>query len=484
MVALPTAMLLVGAAALTPAYAPSPPAVPLCGVGDSDDGSVARGGSRPILSGPEQVVDSEDGFFRVHWTHQGEDRIGEDDEDGSGVPDDIERVLAGLTEGRQLFEGFGYRPLVPDLGEGGSSAIDVYVRDIDAFGFAYPVDSDREAPVASCYMELDNALRAQGDGVLESVAVHELHHCVQYTYTPNAHSWIYEATATLEQYRDRRSGALDAALEFLWAFRLRDHSRPVSATGDRFEYAGFVFMKFWEEFENEASPQVSAGRVPDLWEAVALQPRWKEAFDSESRRVFGRGWDRTFRDFATWNLFACSRSDGLHYDGATFPCTLPATSVPVESIPAQGAFTVLQPEVTHTATFHEMDAGGDDRPAEVRCEGPGEGAEVRLRLLALDASGRRGEASDATLEGDASGSVALLEPVDPGGRIALVVASTGEGPVELRCEAGRNDPAVTEGEGCECNNGGSPRGGPAVAWMCVVGVLTARRRASPASCAR
>ncbi len=462
---------------------PPPDLVPLdCGRGHADGGE-ARGGARPLLSGEVFTVDSEDGFFRVHWTTDGEDRVAEADQDGNDVPDYVDRTLAGLEEGRALFGGLGYRGLLPDEGLGGSTGLDAYVRDIDAFGYAHPVETGVELPAHSCFMEIDNAIDGQGDGVLTSVAVHELHHCIQYTYTPFTSDWLYEATATFEQYRDRSSGALDAALEFLWVFRLRDHDRPLAATGDRYEYAGFLFLKFWEELGHDVRPSSDTRRVPDLWEAVALQPRWEEALNTESRSVFDQGFDRTFRDFATWNLFACSRADGLHYDGATYPCTLPNTSVPVEPLPIDAPLSIDHEEAAFTATFYEAAADGDDRPLELTCEGPGDDAQLRLRLLALDAAGVRGEHADLTIEDDEGGTVRLEGAIDPGGAVALVAASTGEAPPQAVCSAARVD-AIGEGEGCECSSGGTPRGSAAaLGWFVLLG-LRARSRASRASSSR
>ncbi len=459
---------------------------PWCGAGHADGGE-PRGRARPALSGEMFHVDSEDGFFRVHWTLEGEDRVDPADVDEDGVPDYVNRALAGLEEGRELFGDLGYRALLPDDGVGGSTGLDAYIGDIDAFGYAYPLEIEPDTAPHTCFMQLDNAIDGQGDGVLTSVAVHELHHCIQYTYTPFSADWLYEATATFEQYRDRSSGALDAALEFLWVFRLRDHDRPISATGDRYEYAGFLFLKFWEEFQAD-EPGREARRVPDLWEVVAENPRWDEALDVASREVFDQSFDRTFLDFATWNLFACSRSDGRHYDPTTFPCSLPNTSVPVEPLPSAEPLLIEHAEVRYTATFHELAAEGDHDPIELTCEGPGDGAVLRLRLLAIDGAGARGEHADLTIR-DAEGGVVRLDgSIDPAGAVALVAASVGEAPPTAECSVRRVAPVEPDGPpdegGCTCNNGGTPRGSAAVAvWFVLLG-LRARSRASRASSSR
>ena len=284
------------------------------------------GGARPELSGPTTSLDSEDGAFRIHWTAAGEDApTAMADADANGRPDFADRIFAGLAAAQTSYADQGWRPVAPDDGAGDSDAIDVYVRAIDANGYAFhaPPELGSEA-ASSCTMHLEASLGASLAGVLESVAAHELHHCVQYAYTTDAPSWLLEATATHQQYLVISSPALQAALDILWITRLSQPERPVGDLGGRFEYAGFAFDFFWESFDG-FEPE----RLPALWEALrAAEAGWISTLDAESERLWGQPFTATYLDFATWNAFACARDDGAHYDSARFPCTLD-TSVPV-----------------------------------------------------------------------------------------------------------------------------------------------------------
>ena len=81
--------------------------------------SAARGG-RPTLSGSEEVIRSADGFFALHYTSEGPDRVQSvEDLDGNGLADVLDGVLEDLEVARSFYLDRGYRPLVRDAGGGG-----------------------------------------------------------------------------------------------------------------------------------------------------------------------------------------------------------------------------------------------------------------------------------------------------------------------------------------------------------------------------
>jgi hypothetical protein len=452
--------------------------------------SAARGEApRPVLSGPEETLASADGDFVVHWTMEGEDRPDPaGDEDGSGVPDYPERLLEGLLLARDQYLALGWRPILPDAGAAGSDAVDVYVHAIEANGYAYlvPVDAD---PGASCFIEIDPELGDLGDVGLESVAAHELHHCVQFGYSGASASWIYEATATFAQYGVYSDPLLQAALDVLWNIRLRGMDQPIDSVGNRFEYAGFLLLKFWEEYP-EGSADPAAG--PALWERLALLPDWREALDAEAEARWDQGLDRSFLDFAAWNRFACSRDDGAHYDPLRYPCELPAVSVDVEEVaPGSALLFAVHEDATHTALYFDLPADGDERPVELRCDpvdaGSADGSEARVRLIAVDAYGKAGEEADATGRDAESFTLRLDGEIDPAGSVAIVAASTGETAAASECTIQRvdaveppPDAADPEGEGCACAAATAPSLAGA-GWPAAGGLLAAlglRRRGS------
>lgn len=435
-----------------------------------------RGNWRPALSGPAQTVETEGGEITIHWTDEGADAIGLDsDDDGNGLPDGIDRMLDGLEIGLASYTADGWRPLLMDEGEGDTESVDVYVRDIEAFGYAY---AEPTADGGSCFMELDPHNHTLGEGMAESVAAHELHHCIQYAYTWQANSWIYEATATYEQYLNFSGPTIDTALQALWSQRLLRMDRPISGTGDRYEYAGFVFLKFLADRGDPAD-------LPALWEALAVDHDWMIAFEAESQRKWGETFAETFTWFATWNLFACGRDDGQHYDPATHPCALEGSVLAQELAPEVTEVSFVHTEFTHTAEFAEQWVGWtDDRPPELSCEVAPDGAQALIALLEIDGWGAQAQVALGAADAGEELRVRLPSRVDEAGSFGIVSSSVGPVAAEVSCAITRveptDDPVEPDdgGDGCSCSSavasGGVP--GLAIALVAVASALRRRRR--------
>jgi hypothetical protein len=442
------------------------------GGGSPADLLLERGEGRPVLSGPEQSVDSDDGFFTVHWTEEGPDRPGEmTDADGSGLPDAIDRILVGLQTAKQAYEQAGYRPVNHDEFGGETSGLDVYVHEIDAFGYAHPL---AVGAGKSCFIELDPQLQALGAGAAESVAAHELHHCVQYAYTTASHPWIYEASATFEQYRLFSGPALDAALALLWNQRLRGADRLLSTRGDRFEYSGFVFLKFWSEFGDADHSAVVA-----LWERLAENSVWKEAVNLESQSRWNRPFGELVLDLSIWKLFACSRDDGQHFAPATHPCVLPAVSVSLEPLePEADGLTWAFAETPFTAMFGEIEVPASDQELSVDCDVSPAGARVGLALTAVDSYGLGGGVARGFVDAGQPLSVTLDASLDPYGSVGFIVVSLGEQAAEIECEWTWEDrpPNPADPADCVCGSGSAPRRGLSLGSLLLLTLVFARLR--------
>ncbi len=420
---------------------------------------------RPELTGPEEVVASADGRFLVHYTLEGDDAP-KGDVGNDGVPEVVTWALEGLEIGVERFEDRGYRELIGDDGDGGSNAIDVYIKAIDANGYAHPFTVS-EADGNSCYMRLDNALTL--DGVMQSVTIHELHHCVQYRYTALSHSWIYEATATFEQYRTYLDEKLAAAVVVLYSRRLQDPQLPMDRLDGDFEYAGMIAMQFWEQFGG-----LDPVRVPELWEALADEPDWRKTFNNVAQHNWDLSWNDTFLEFATWNAFACANNDGAHYDETELPCN-EFVSVPFRSKKWDNGELELRlklTEPTHSADYWELD---DEEPLldiGVDCEAPRKKAEMAMRLVTVDQDGNRTGHVDAAAD-DQPLSLRLTEPRSAGGSLRLIGASVGDGTLNVRCSVRQLQPEGSPASGCGCSNGESAT----AYWWLLIGVAGLRRRA-------
>lgn len=384
---------------------------------------------RPTLSGGSTRVDA--GRFRLHFTLTGEDATDPTDEDDDGVPDAVTRVLSAMQQAEAFYLGQGWPSLEDDNGYGGSEQLDVYLRSIDANGYAYPTTPADHDAVSACYIELDSGLTGTSGKLLESVAAHELHHCVQFAMTVETHAWMYESTATYEQYQAIESEELELLYGVLFQLRLAEPERALASTGDRYEYAGMLFEKYWAERGG-----LSEARLIRLWEELRDHPDWKEAVDRAGLKEWGTPLEGVFLDYSAWNAFACARDDGQHYGEEVIPCQVDV-QVPITPLSVGEPFGLEHPRGHYTATYYSFQADGDTRPLRVRCNPPDEGMALGIRLLSVDASGVMLESAGGFGEAGEEPLAVLTQALDPAGAVILVSGSTGEDPIDVSCVAQR-----------------------------------------------
>lgn len=267
---------------------------------------------RPTLSGPEELHASADGHFLVHFTRQGVDAVTiGDTAPANGVPDEVDDLESGMHLAWEAFVTTDGWPAPPaDEGRGGDARLDVYVRDIDAFGYTYfePVPSG-----SSSYIEIDPANSTLGRTLARTIAGHEFHHALQAAVTVQLAPWIYEATATWVQYGLFTDADIQLVRDLSWSIRLQSAARALDDTGGRFEYASMTWVQFLVDRAHAPRTQVL-----ELWKAMAREGDWEaghRAFLSPETL------EDVVTDFGVWNLFACRRADGHHYTD-TLPCTL------------------------------------------------------------------------------------------------------------------------------------------------------------------
>jgi hypothetical protein len=406
---------------------------------------------RPALSGPERTWDVDE--FRLHWTEQGDDAPLLVDADGDGRPDSIDAFAQALPAARLAYEGEGWRPIVGDIGVDGSDAIDVYVHQIDAYGYTHAVPGPDGS---SCWMEYDSDLSPDGQ-VAQSVATHELHHCVQFRYTTGLATWIYESAATYEQYTHVVDPALAFPLGILYTERLGDPERKLGAVDGRFEYSAFLWMKYWSERDGWAPD-----RLPALWDALAGEGDWRTGLDDAARSAFGEDLPTTFLGFSEWNQFACAGDDGAHYLPDVLPCVVD-TTVPIT--PWDGApIDLEQAESPFTAAYLELPPTRDR--VGVECDGV-DG--LRVGVVPLDPDGVAGPGGS----GEGGGTVAAN---GLGGPVRVVVAATGDA-MSATCRTVPVPQAMLRrGPAAGCDQGGVG----ALGWLtALVAAGSSRRRPRP-----
>jgi hypothetical protein len=413
------------------------------------------------LSGEVEFVDSDDGRYRVHFTREGDDAVWGDEE----VPDFVHRVFDGLELAETATVAHGYNLPKLDDGGGGSEAIDVYLTYNGANGTAHREQAADETGRTSCYLSIWPELQELGEGVVESVTIHELHHCTQYTYGNELGltSWMLEAGATFEQYRTFTNEALDYAVGLLWFQRLNESYRAISDRDGRFEYAGMVFAKFWTEYQGE-----DRARWPALYEEAANHSHWEPLLEAAADNMFGSSFRNLYLDFATWNLFACDRADGNHYLDDVVACETTA-SVPIET--AATRFDLAHSTAPFTALYQQLVVDDPDKLLHVNCDGPGTKARSRVRLVARNQDG----ASLIQATGVATGDDRLSVSMVPGSTdVVAVFVSTGDNPAEhSECTVTETvvDIKVVEKTACGCSGTGHTPWG-----FLLLPVLLIRRR--------
>jgi hypothetical protein len=278
---------------------------------------------RPILSGPVLTRLSADGRVKVHYTLEGADALPhERDEDpANGVPDVIDWTLEGAARMLGVFvDEDGWAAPPSDEGRGGDDRLDIYLRRIDANGYAYwqLLPSGRRAG----YIEVaPDGATSYSKEAFQSIVGHEVHHILEFT-TGGAGlaTWILEATATWAQYLVFTGDLqVEYAQGVLWFLRLQQPSRALDDFGELFEYAGLVWLKFLVDRGGG-----DRRLVLDLWRRIGEEHSWVRGHDAFVReRLPGlASLGDAAAEFAVWNAFACSNDDGRHYAPAPGACSL------------------------------------------------------------------------------------------------------------------------------------------------------------------
>lgn len=129
-------------------------------------------------------------------------------------------------------------------------------------------------------------------------------------------SWIYEATATYAQYLLFDDALLTFARDALWIIRLGDPEFALDTVGNRYEYAGMVWVKYLVDKGTR-----DRKKLLYLWSAMAYAHDWVQGHDDFAVADLGlAGFDAAVEDYAVWNWFACASSDGRHYNPSNLGC--------------------------------------------------------------------------------------------------------------------------------------------------------------------
>lgn len=407
---------------------------------------------RPMIDGTVQSHATDDGHFRVWFALDGGDALdvlSGDDDPANGVPDAVDVVEEGLARCWELFvDQEGWRPPGDDEGEGGDSLLDVYLRHIDNNGLAsYEWHTDHWA----AYLQIEPDLAEMGGDLMASVAAHELHHAIQYSYTVDPHTWVHEASATYAQYLIYAdSVGLAAGMQLLWGIRIEDPGIALDTLGDRQEYAGLLWVKF---LVDRAGGDLAAFRL--WWEILAQDPDWETSIAALADELGDGDACALFAEYGEWLYFACARDDGAHWLSDGLDCLLDIEAgLDRDDIVPPEVWTPTTPEPYGFALSVARTTASE---VTATAEGPSSG-EWALRAVPLsDGDGLDG--STASPDGDGRAGLDLSLPADTD-HLLVVLASCGESEgfelslVEID-DPGDDDTTLGttagEGEGCTCS---------------------------------
>jgi hypothetical protein len=286
---------------------------------------------------------------------------------------------------------------------------------------------------------------------------------VQYRYSTRSAAWIYEASATWEQYLLAEE-SLDLGLQLLYAARLAEPDRPINDRGSRYEYAGFLVFKHLDEFRRPSPRSVQ------VWQALARDPEWEPALERVSDDAFGLSLAEWFAAYSTWNAFACGLSDEAHYDESIAGCTSPQ-AVPIQGVITNEPTAIVLPEAPYASHTLEWTPDTDGQAVQVLCDAPFSGALV-LTLVPVDANGI-GQVATRTTERTSAIALRSLDALPDGGSARIVVASTGDEPLDITCTVGPTEAVLVVGSTCSTTR--IPLGWSAL-WLSTIAALGRRGR--------
>ncbi len=416
-----------------------------------------------------ESFDGAEGRVRVWYSASGPNVVLPGDDDQDGVPDFVESVAARTEDVLAVFEGAGFRAPLPDAGEGGSDALDVYLVDFggDADGL-YAADSCDGAP-RTCrgHVLVENDFVGYGyasvDTAVTVLVSHELFHAVQAAYDADVPLWVSEGTATwAEDLYD--PGSRDF-LRFCGAY-LQDAGRsldtPPAGPVPAFAYGTALWWWFLSDHYGtdaiaallEASP-VGDGALADLARIV------EDA---------GGTLASDFASFARWNAATGLRAgavEGYPFAGGLTP---PPTAARGASIDDTNRYYPM------AATYYALRHAGGALWFATGADAP----DLAFSLHPLDADGRllapldtfSGTAAPRPLGEPPPGDY-LLVGVNPLPADASTRVRTCLGPETLASAcASVSDVAAapSPAEGCGCGTGATPVtawgvGFGAAAWL-------------------
>ncbi|UCE27537.1 MAG: hypothetical protein JSW52_01940, partial [Candidatus Coatesbacteria bacterium] len=321
--------------------------------------------------------DTPGGNFRIWYTLEGSNALVDpSDDDGDGVPDDVELTGADMEFSYSVYsaDGWFYTPVAenqpylplrdyyadidgePWPGEGvdygESDHWDVYLGRLGTGlgGVAYPDQPFPKTELRSDYSGYNNLANEYWYGGFNTAVIgaHEFNHLVQFMLdTTEPENWYFEATAMWAE-DECYPGAADPRGRV--NTYLGDTTRSLDNPGDG-GYISSIFnfyLDSWEErywLPPDWEPTTDHMIVRDAWRALARGDEWYTGDENTDRQAkvaidflvdyhdlttdypYYYAFKYAFENWTGWNWFTGERDDGNHYFyGADYRTVTPSAT--------------------------------------------------------------------------------------------------------------------------------------------------------------
>lgn len=236
----------------------------------------------------------------VHWTNNRLDAPRRGDDDGDGVPNQVERTVAVMEQvWAAEVDTMGYRaPLTDERASIDADGVnfDVYLSDIGGqglYGYCAPDDSRTTKGshykyfdvAAYCVLDDDYAEFRTNTPIenLRVTAAHEFFHAIQFAYDALEDAWFMEGTAAWIE--DEVYTTVNDNRQYLAASQFNRPRIPLDTSHGIAVYGSWGFWRYLSETFGQ-------GVVRSVWERADASPGGPDDYSLRAvRRALGRNFD-------------------------------------------------------------------------------------------------------------------------------------------------------------------------------------------------
>ncbi|HOA05255.1 MAG TPA: T9SS type A sorting domain-containing protein [Candidatus Fermentibacter daniensis] len=292
--------------------------------------------ARPSLTGPEYTLDSPAGHFKIHWTNSGAD--------ATNLA--YATALANHADNCWAVEctTMGYDTPPSDLGLGGDTKYDLYIKSIASLGYTtYSGEPSDPTTPENDYASHIVICVGLSDNLLKVTQAHEFQHAIQMGYDVSEPTWFMENCATWME--DMVYDEVNDYVGYLQGGEnpLRRPWFDIRSSQGLYWYGGCLWTRYM-------AIRMGTDAILDIWEKCgAVAGNNTLAAQGEVFQNHGMTWEQGFMEYACWRWFTAANyysGCGMYDDEAALWTPGPYTFSfhNINSLPASGDNGVYPPE--------------------------------------------------------------------------------------------------------------------------------------------